>query len=140
MAQVQKSINLYHGLGEAQTLSTLEHEWHYGTTGLGKSRPIREAYPDIYVKDCNIWWDHYRREPEVIIEDLGPKMIGAQFLKVWGDHYPFTAQGKGYVLGKIRPRKIFITSNYHPRELYPEPQDYEPIERRFKVHHHHAPI
>lgn len=130
--QVQAGINLYHALNRNVTsTSTLEHEWHWGATGLGKSRAIREKYPDAYLKGCNIWWCNYANEDVVVIEDLGPKMIGAQHLKVWGDHYPFTCEGKGYSLGKIRPRKVIVTSNWSVRDLYPDPQDYEPIERRF---------
>jgi len=138
---VQSGINLFHAMNrKAETTATLEHEWHWGKTGLGKSRAVREKYPDAYLKGCNIWWCNYANEDVVIIEDLGFKMIGSQHLKVWGDHYPFTCEGKGYSLGKIRPRKIIVTSNWSIRELFPEPQDYEPLERRFKVHHHEAPM
>ncbi len=80
-AQAQRSINLYHGLGNSKIIGKLRHEWHYGKTGVGKSRPIREKFKDkphkLYLKGCNIWWDHYSRQKNVIIEDLGPKMIGA---------------------------------------------------------------
>jgi len=135
-AQAQKSINLYHGLSNPSANSTLLNEWHVGPTGVGKSRPIREKHDpkDLYLKGCNIWWDHYTQQDYVLIEDLGHKMLGPQYLKVWGDHYPFTAEGKGYVLPSIRPKTIYVTSNWTIRELYPEPQDYEPLERRFKVH------
>ncbi len=115
----------------------MENEWHWGNTGLGKSRPLREKYPDAYIKDCNIWWDNDAGEETVIIEDLGPKMIGPQRMKVWGDHYPFAAEGKGYSM-KIRPKRILVTSNWTIREIYEDRQDYEAIERRFKVHHHDA--
>lgn len=126
-AQTQKGINLYHGLKvDCKSNPVLQNEWHYGATGLGKSRPLREAHPDAYIKDANMWWDHYQGEKVVIIEDLGPKMIGAQKLKVWGDHYPFAAEGKGYCM-KIRPEKILITSNWSIKECYPEPQDYEAL-------------
>jgi len=54
-------------------------------------------------------------------------MIGAQHLKVWGDHYPFTAEGKGYTLDKIRPKRIIVTSNYRISDIYEDPKDHEPI-------------
>ena len=40
----------------------------------------------------------------------------------------------------IRPTRVVITSNYSIRECYPEPQDYEPLERRFKVIHYTEPF
>ncbi len=67
-------------------------------------------------------------------------MIGAQHLKVWGDHYPFTAEGKGYTLDKIRPKRIIVTSNYRISDIYEDPKDHEPIQRRFKEIEHRQPL
>jgi len=137
---VQKGINLYHGLkSNPVTQDILHNEWHWGPTGTGKSRPLREKYPDAYIKDTNMWWDNYQGEETVIIEDLGPKMINPQKMKVWGDHYPFAAEGKGYSM-RIRPKRILVTSNWTIEECYPEPQDYTAIRRRFAVHHHPGSI
>ena len=43
-------------------IDTLLHEWHYGPTGTGKSRYVREKYPDAFIKDANKWWDGYNGE------------------------------------------------------------------------------
>lgn len=64
---------------------------------------------------------------------MGPKQIGAQHMKQWADHYPFSAESKGASV-KIRPKKIVVTSNYHPREIWTGDQDLLPILRRFKLH------
>lgn len=39
----------------------------------------------------------------------------------------------------IRPERIAVTSNYSIRECFPNPQDYEPLERRFKQIHKSTP-
>jgi hypothetical protein len=46
----------------------------------------------------------------------------------------FPAEIKG---GKIdiRPKKIIVTSNYHPRDIWENEQDYMPILRRFRITH-----
>lgn len=138
---MHKGLTLYHGLNTkaAVTQPDLLHEYHWGYTGTGKSRQARERYPDAYIKDANMWWCNYTGQETVIIEDLGPKLVGAQRMKLWTDHYPFTCEAKGSSLF-IRPKRIIVTSNYSIREIYEDPRDYEPLERRFKVTHYPQPI
>lgn len=137
--QLQKGLDLYHSLNQDLKTHTDDlhshNEWHHGEAGTGKSRTVREAYPDAYIKGANKWWDHYAGEKVVIIEDLGPQMINAVHLKCWSDRYAFACEGKGYSM-KIRPEKIIITSNYTIDEVYPEKQNYDPLLRRFRVHEH----
>ena len=33
----------------------------------------------------------------------------------------------------IRPKKVIITSNYAPKEIWDDEKTYEPIERRYKL-------
>jgi len=95
----------------------MPHEWHYGATGLGKSRGVREKYPEAYIKANNIWWDGYDGQPVVIVEDIGPKLINAHHIKLWCDHYAFAAESKGGSV-KIRPKLVIFTSNYHPQDIW----------------------
>jgi len=112
----------------------LEHEWWVGPTGTGKSRTVWELYPNHYQKSLNKWWDGYVDEDYVVIEEWSPKneVSGSQ-LKVWADRYPFPGQIKGGTLQKIRPKKIIVLSNYTIGECFTDPQDREPLYRRFKT-------
>ena len=113
-------------------LDVIENEWIYGPTGVGKSKFVRDTYPGAYIKMQNKWWDGYDGEDVVVIDDLHPNWTGAVNLKNWADHYAFRAEYKGGSM-MIRPKKIIVTSNYAPDEVYTHACDIEPILRRFEL-------
>ena len=123
-------------------LQTLDHEWWYGPTGTGKSMKLWAEYPNHFMKQINKWWDGYDNQDVVAIEEWAPKNeVTASSLKIWADRYPFAAQIKNGTLHGIRPLKIIVTSNYTIKECFPNPQDHEPLLRRFKVvHFPHTPF
>lgn len=120
----------------AKQIDILVNEWIYGPTGTGKSREARTLYPGAYIKDASShWWDGYNGEEVVIIDDLDKYHVKmGYYLKVWADHYSFPAQIKGGQM-MARPKKIIITSNYHPNEIWTDDQTVQPILRRFKLVH-----
>lgn len=59
----------------------LTNEYHWGVSGAGKSHYVRTTYPEAFIKSNDIWWDGYDGEEVVIIEEFGPKQIGAHHLK-----------------------------------------------------------
>ena len=55
-------------------------------------------------------------------------------MKRWSDRYPFPAAIKGGYL-KIRPKKIVVTSQYLPEDIWDDKETLEAINRRFKIVH-----
>lgn len=120
---------------EAQLLDgVLEHEWWYGSPGTGKTRKAYEENPGAYFKDPKErWWDGYKGEDVVIVDDFDKYQISqGGDMKRWLDRYPFQAPVKGGYIN-IRPRKIIITSNYHPDDIWEDQITQAAIGRRVKV-------
>lgn len=120
------------------SIDHLNNRWIYGPTGTGKSRGVRESVPaaDLFNKAINKWWDGYNGQPVVLLDDFGKEhAVLGHYLKQWADHYAFQAETKGGSI-RIRPRELIVTSNYHPKELWDDPQILEPILRRFDLIHH----
>lgn len=90
--------------------------WLYGLPRTGKSRVVREVFPEAYDKPQNKWWDGYRGESVIHIEDFDCKEMG-HLMKIWLDRYGFTAETKGSAM-HIRPKTVIVTSNYLPEDLW----------------------
>jgi len=117
------------------TLTELEHEWFIGDSGTGKSSTARRENPGAYIKQCNKWWDGYKCEEVVIIDDLDTNHeYMAYFINQWADHYAFPAEIKGGTL-MIRPKKLIITSRYSPDQIFKDVSTISSINRRFKFRH-----
>lgn len=118
----------------------LMNEWHWGPSGYGKSSSVRALFKDVYFKMKNKWWDQYRHEEVVVIDDIDPShenKFGA-FLKEWTDHYPFRAETKGSTI-MIRPKHFIVTSQYQIFQVFQDPKTVEALERRFKSIEYSAP-
>lgn len=118
---------------------TLDHPdktmlWYYGPPGTGKSKTARQNHPELYLKMCNKWWQNYKNEKVVLLEDMGKEHnVLAHHLKIWADRYPFPAETKGNAI-TARPELIIVTSNYTIDEIFNE-TDAAALHRRFKTVH-----
>lgn len=114
------------------SIPVLANQWIYGPSGTGKTSSVLAQYPDVYLKNCNKWWDGYQGEETVLIDDMDESHhMFWHHLKIWGDHKPFLAETKGGTM-KIRPKRIIVTSNVPLSVFCSKPQHLEALERRYK--------
>lgn len=120
----------------AENLEDVCGLWIYGTSGCGKSRYVWKTYPGHYIKSRNKWWQGYRDQDTVCLDDIGHNDAKwmLDFLKDWADFKVFQAECKGTSM-QIRPKLFIVTSQYSIDELWPDYESSKALNRRFKKLH-----
>jgi len=105
--------------------------WIYGLSGAGKTRGVLDAFPNAYPKPRTMWWDGYQGESVVIIDDIDrfDVKLGGH-LKHWADCYCFIGESKGGSK-KIRPSRVFVTSQYRIEDIWEDGETRDALNRRF---------
>ena len=107
--------------------------WFHGPSGCGKSYTAWTKFPGLYDKSLNKWWDGYKGQDTILLDDVGPKQSSwlGYFLKRWADRYSFPAEQKGTTIS-IRPKRFIVTSQYTIDALFgTDPAECDAITRRF---------
>nr|UOF78730.1 rep protein [Cressdnaviricota sp.] len=108
--------------------------WIYGPPGCGKSRVIHKLFPSAYWKNSNKWWDGYRGEYTVVLDDFDTAVLFG-YLKRWADRYKVIGEAKGSSVN-LAYSQFVISSNYSIvdlglKELLVDQVTIEAISRRF---------
>ena len=128
-------IQSYRGLNQYRLLLSNERNFKtlvtviYGPTGTGKSQWCYEHLKDPYWKVKGQWWDGYRNQGVVVLDEFYGWLKYDEMLRLL-DRYPFKVEIKGgYV--QFNSKMIFITSNKKPEEWYNQP-DISHLTRRIE--------
>lgn len=115
---------------------------YWGITGAGKSRRAwDEAGLGAYPKDPRSkFWDGYRGHERVVMDEFRGGIDISHMLR-WCDRYPVIVEVKGSSVPLIAT-DIWITSNLHPNDWYPEldPETKAALLRRLEVTHFALPF
>lgn len=111
--------------------------WIMGPSGSGKSSVARTLWGnEFYLKSQNKWWDGYRGEPTVILDDFDHQgSCLSHLLKIWADRYPCKGEIKGGMVA-LQHKYFIITSQYSIETIWPGDQHVElrnALTRRFRI-------
>lgn len=88
-----------------------------GPTGTGKTRHVRDLWPDAYWKPKGKWWDNYYGEEVVVIDEMyGSSFPYTELLQLM-DRYPYSVESKGGTV-EFSSRILVFTSNQMPEDWY----------------------
>lgn len=122
-----KGIDRAISLNQNDRSSPPEVIWRWGKAGVGKTRYAVEKHESHYIKDGTQWWDGYRQEEAIIIDDFDGRWPYRDLLRLL-DRYKYQGQTKGgYV--KINSPYIYITCEYPPEHFW-EGNELAQIKRR----------
>jgi len=106
---------MFNAVAPARSVPPQVH-WRWGLAGVGKSRYCMEKHPSHYIKDGTSWWDNYKGEEAIIIDDFENEIPFRILLRML-DRYAYQGQIKGgYV--QINSPYIYITSEYPPEHFW----------------------
>lgn len=113
--------------------------WIFGKAGVGKSHMVRDIEKDLFIKSQNKWWDGYRGQKAVLIDDFDKQgSCLSHHLKIWTDKWGCEGEIKGAII-PLGFERFYITSNYAPEGIFDlDNTDTElltAIKRRFKFFH-----
>jgi len=123
--QYHAGIKTLHSMAVSYKLSRVDKDYApevtyiYGTPGCGKTRYVHKHEPQLY--DCPEpafygWKDGYSGQDAVLYDNMRPDNIKPVTLLKEIDRYFIQVPIKGGFIG-WRPKRIYITSLYKPRQL-----------------------
>lgn len=94
----------------------------FGDTGNGKSYRANQAYPDAFhlrrPNDNNVWWDGYRGQETVIVEEF-EGWLPIVMIKTMIDEHPMQVAVKNASV-EFSPTLVIFLSNKDPRIWWPK--------------------
>lgn len=103
--------------------------WRWGKAGVGKTKYVIDKFEreEIYIKDGTSWWDNYKQQKCILIDDFDNGIPYRTLLRILDRNHEQGQIKGGYVY--INSPYIYITCE-HPPEHYWQGNEYDQVFRR----------
>jgi len=118
LLRYNKAIETYKQASYKERTEKPTVHWLWGKAGVGKTRKVIDGYGanHVYIKDGTQWWNGYKQETVILIDDFDGKWPFRDLLRLL-DRYKYQGQTKGgYV--QINSPRIYITCEYNPQHFW----------------------
>lgn len=104
--------------------------WLYGPTGSGKTRYVVEKERDLWISGKSLrWWDGYENQEATLFDDFRKDFCTYHELLRILDRYDYRVEVKGGHK-TLNSKRMYITSCFHPKEVYHTREDLGQLLRR----------
>lgn len=114
------------GIHEYRRMHSVPRAWKtevwflFGPSNSGKTWIAHQMARNLFVKPHGTWWTGFDSHTDVLLDEFTSTKYGKiTDLNQWFDQYPCTAPVHGGTVN-FNPRRVWITSNIHPRDLFPK--------------------
>jgi len=121
---------MFNAVAPARSVPPQVH-WRWGLSGTGKTRYCVEKHPDHYIKDGTCWWDNYKTQEALIIDDFDNQIPFRILLRML-DRYSYQGQMKGSYV-QINSPFIYITCEFPPEHYWSGNELYQVTRRLTSV-------
>lgn len=104
-------------LADPRPIGDIDVRWYFGPTGTGKTRAVYDEFPGCYRILSHKWWDGYRGQDTVLVDDIRTGWCRYEELLRLTDRYPFRVEVKGGSC-EVQFRRIIFTCPFSPTELF----------------------
>ena len=107
--------------------------WYYGCSGVGKTKKVLDQCKP-YIPLSFKWWDGYKNEDAILLDDLRPDWCTpSQLLRLLDPYrYNYRIETKG-ASQPLMATKIYVTTPWHPEDFWKDVKE-DPKQLLRRIH------
>lgn len=131
-ARYRKSFQAYRELKRGRRpIADRDVRWYWGPPGSGKTKAAWDEFPNLYTHLGGRWFDGYKGEECVLIDDIQIDEFDRNLLLRLLDRYPMRVEVKGDSV-EWTPDVVIVTANHLPEHQF-TCKDPAPLLRRIST-------